>query len=232
MSRMLLAAVLVIAASTARAADLPTGTWSVNVAGKTGKLVIKEVGADKKVKLTLFETDVVGGWDGETLTFIGPGLEAFEAYLVSEPVLKGERMKYTLTGLRMQVSFAQTDVPPPAKKTGWYAQIFVLPTPAGQIKVEVKGVLVCPADKPLSEAHVLVKQKNVFGTVEETRIYFYLSEGEWKGRRDDYQRLNGEAVTITGALGQIPPGSKTSIPEGAMYFQRGYEIKTAKETLK
>jgi hypothetical protein len=231
MCRVAFVALLVLAAPVARATDLPTGTWSVNVDGKKGELVIKQVGEDKNVKLTLFGVECDGTWDGGVLTFRDVhrsegGTADYDARLVSEPAEKGQT-KYTLVGTRT----AAGNPPPPGlgpPKAGWYAQITVKP-PAGQIKVEVKGTLVC---KDTTSAYVSVKQENVFGKEEETRIYFRLSEGEWKEWRHFLPQHDGEAVTVTGSLGQIPTGHKTSIPEGAMYFLKGFEIKTATGPLK
>ena len=227
MRRLAFVAVLVLAAQLARAADLPTGTWAVNVDGKKGELVIKEVREDKTVKLTLFGTESVGTWEDGIMTFHSDGLTAvYDAHLVSEPAEKGQT-KYTLTGTRTDTS-REPGLGMKTPTSGWYAQITVKP-PGGQIKVEVKGKLVCKDGAP---AYVSVKRDNAFGKEEETRVYFWLSEGEWKEWRDVLPKHDGETVTVTGGLGQIPIGHKTSIPEGAMYFLKGFEVKTATGTLK
>jgi hypothetical protein len=230
MYRFLLAAILVLAATCAVATDLPTGKWLVNVNSTKGELVVSEISKDGKVQAKLLGVDVTGTWKNGVLTLNEAPTTVLVGRLVTEEV-KG-RTKYTLTGFRKEINFfrvgEETEV-----TTGWYATVFLpTPPPQGEIKVEVKGILVCPQDKPLADAHISVKQKNSFGDIEETRIYFYLSEGEWKGRRDDYLRLNGESVTVTGTITQMPKGTSTSIPENALYFQRGYELKTAKETPK
>ena len=225
MSRLILAAILVLVASAAPAADLPTGKWLVNVNSTKGELLITQIDKDGKVTAKLLGVDVTGTWKDGVLTLNEP-LAVLEGRLVSEPI-KG-RTRYVLAGVRKDLAVA----PGGDVKTGWYAQILADTPPAqGEIKVEVKGTLVCPEDKPLAEAHVSVKQKNKFGEIEETRIYFWLSEGEWKGRRDEFWRANGQSVSVTGGLAQLPKGNNTSIPENALYF-RGFEIKTAKETLK
>jgi hypothetical protein len=222
----LLALALAAFALPARAADLPAGTWSVNVDGKKGELVITQIAANGRVESKLLGLAVSGHWDGKvfTLTY---ALDTFEGYLVSEPDGKG-KTKYTLTGVRKQAPFVVMDIPPPEKRTGWYAQITIdTPVPAGQIKVEVEGTVVC---KDTTSAYVSVKQPDRFGGAEETRVYFWLSEGEWKYWRDVLPKLNGQTVTVTGAVSQLPKGSMTSIPEGAIYFHGGFTIKTAKET--
>src|SRR5262249_46042361 len=112
-------------------------------------------------------------------------------------------------------------------KTGWYAQKVV--KEVGEIKAEIRGTLVC---KDTTGAYVSVKRDDGFGREEETRVYFYLSEGEWKYWRDVLPKLNGQTVTVTGPLGQIPKDPKTSIREGAMYFQGGFVVKTATEPFK
>jgi hypothetical protein len=210
-----------------RAADLPTGTWKVNVAGETGELVITKIAADGTVTGKLLGRDISGHWDGEVFTMTDL-LDKVEGYLVSEPDGKG-KTKYTLTGVRHQAPFVQKNVPPPEKRTGWYAQITIdTPAPAGEIKVEVKGTIVCKKDA--STPYVSVKRPDAFGREEETRIYFWLSEGEWKYWRDVLPKLDGQAVTVTGAISQLPKGHQTSIPENAVYFHHDFKIKTATET--
>jgi hypothetical protein len=229
MRQLAFVAVLLLAAPVASAADLPTGTWSVNVNGKKGELVIKKVGEDKTVKLTLLGVDCDGAWDGGVLTFRDVhrsegGTAEYDARLVSEPAEKGQT-KYTLVGTRT----AAGNPPPPGlgpPKAGWYAQITA--KPVGQIKAEVKGVLVGKDATP----YVSVKRDNSFGEEEETRVYFWLNEGEGKEWSRVLRERDGETVTVTGELGQFPKGSNTSSPEGAMYFLQGFEIKTATGPLK
>jgi hypothetical protein len=218
--------VVPLAARSASAADLPAGTWKVNVAGKTGELVITKIAADGTVTGKLLGRDIIAHWDGEVFTLTDL-LDKVEGCLISEPDGKG-KTKYTLAGVRHQTSPIQMNAPPPVKRTGWYAQITIdTPAPAGQIKVEVKGTIVC---KDTTSAYVSVKQPDAFGREEETRVYFWLSEGEWKYWRDVLPKLNGQAVTVTGAVTQLPKGHQTSIPEGAIYFRGGFTIKTATET--
>jgi hypothetical protein len=214
--------------ASARAADLPTGTWSVNVNGTKGELVIAEVGKDGKVKAKLLGTDVTGTWKGGVLR-LNETAAVLEGRLVSEPGEKG-KTKYTLTGTRTQVTLFPTDPDEYESRTGWYAQLTAeTPVATDRIKAEVRGRLVC---KDTTEAYVRVYRDEGFGLEEEIRIYFRLSEGEWKYWKDVLPKLDGQTVTITGALGQIPKRVKTSIPEGALYFERGFVIKTATETFK
>jgi hypothetical protein len=223
----LLAAFVLVSASPVRGADLPTGTWSVAVNGSKGTLSVNEVGRDGKVKAVLLSHALEGVWDGTTLT-LKTGSVTLEACLVSEEDGKGET-KYTLTGFRVE-RIANLFSDPPGEypvKSGWYAQKIV--KDADQIKVEIKGTIVC---KDTTSAYVSVKRDDGFGREQETRVYFWLSEGEWKYWRDVLPKLNGQTVTVTGTLGQIPKDTKTSIPEGAMFFQRGFVIKTATETFK
>jgi hypothetical protein len=214
--------------ASARAADLPTGTWSVNVNGTKGELVIAEVGKDGKVKAKLLGTDVTGTWKGGVLR-LNETAGVLEGRLVSEPGEKG-KTKYTLTGTRTQVTLYPVGPDEYESRTGWYAKIVTdNPAPVAEIKVEVKGKIVC---KDTTEAYVLVYRDEGFGLEEEIRIYFRLSEGEWKYWKDVLPKLNGKAVTVTGSLGQIPKRIKSSVPEGALYFESGFVIKTATETFK
>lgn len=216
---------LAIAASLAlsvavRAADLPTGTWAVNVDGDKGDLVIKEV-KDGKVSGVLLNTDFAGTWDGKELKFQN-GKDIYEAQLVSEPGEKG-LTKYTLTGTRSQ----RTNIPNRAqsiihvvKTGGWYAQLSAeAPVSLGEIKAEVRGVLVL--DGP--NAYVSVKRKSG-SAVEETRVWVYATEGEWKKLKQTLPALNGKEVTVTAALGQMR-GKDAPIPDGALYFLGRFEPK-------
>src|SRR4051812_36706933 len=158
MSRVsLLAAVafLVLAAASSRAADLPTGRWTVVLADAKGDLIIESVGRDAKVKATLLGGAVEGTWSGDTLS-IKNGGTTLEAALVAEDLGKGQT-KYTLTGFRTQrVVNAFTAPPLPAEyevKTGWYAQKVM--KEQGQITAEVKGTIVC---KDITSAYVSVKR--------------------------------------------------------------------------
>lgn len=207
-----------------RAADLPAGTWSVNVDGKKGELVIAAVAKDGKVTAKLLGEDVVGKWNGETLTFQADNFRAvFEAYLVSEPAEKG-KTKYTLTGTRKRVALASTAGNLSETKSGWYAQITAdTPVPVGAIKAEIRGVLIQDGAK----TYVSVKHKDVFGAIEETRIWIWASEGEWKVLKLTLAPLYDKEVIVTGMLAQLPKGHMTSIPEGALYFLGRFDIERA-----
>jgi hypothetical protein len=93
-----------------------------------------------------------------------------------------------------------------------------------RIKVEVRGTLVC---KDATSAYVRVYRDEGFGLEEDIRIYFHLSEGEWKHWKNVLPKLHDQTVTVTGSLGQIRKGTKTSIPEGALYFAGTFDIKPA-----
>ena len=225
---LLIASFLLVAPASVRAAELPVGKRSVAEPAAKGN---GHQGNRPRRQGNRHAIRQTGGgtWDGETLKLKG-GRGNLEACLVVEETAKGET-KYTLTGFRWTQQFSFFVAPPlPNEWTvrrGWYAQKVV--KPADEIKVEIKGTIVC---KDTTSAYVLVKRPDGFGREQETRVYFWLSEGEWKYWRDVLPKLNGQAVTVTGALGQIPKDTKTSIPEGAMYFQRGFVIKTATETFK
>jgi hypothetical protein len=91
-------------------ADLPLGTWRVQIAGRvSGDLVITEVKPDRTLCGTAFGKPLVGSWDGEVLSFSkqtddGEALRAgvqrlsisFAGRLVREQ--QGEKVRYTLTG--------------------------------------------------------------------------------------------------------------------------------------
>jgi hypothetical protein len=213
--------------ASARAADLPVGKWSVAQPAAKGELVIQEVARDGKVTATLSGRAVEGTWDGETLKLKG-GDTNLEACLVAEEIATGE-IKYTLTGFRWtrQPNFFDVNPGEIVVRRGWYAQKVV--KEADQIRVEVKGTIVC---KDTTEAFVRVYRDEGFGLEEDIRIHFRLSEGEWKYWKDVLPKLNGRSVTVTGALGQVPKRLKTSLPEGAMYFEHGFVVKTATETFK
>ena len=158
MSRLIFAAVaLLLAASGGSAEDLPNGTWRVNVAGKKGELLIAEVAKDGKVKAKFLGADVTGTWKDGVLTLDAAGV--LEGRLVTEPAEKGQT-KYTLTGTYTQ-ELGSADILNPkvyTTKTGWYAQITAdTPPPLGQIKVEVKGVLVVinsPGGSPVQAGQI------------------------------------------------------------------------------
>jgi hypothetical protein len=93
-----------------------------------------------------------------------------------------------------------------------------VPEPTGSIQVEVKGTLVC---KGIGTAYVSVWHKDG----EETRVWFWESEGRWKALRDALPKLDGQEVTVRGQIRQLPEKSRTSIPDKALYFS-SFEIET------
>jgi hypothetical protein len=224
MIRAALALVISLALAVAvRATDLPTGTWAANMDGNKGDLVIKSA-KDGKATGSLLGTDFDGTWDGKALTF-RIGKDVYEAHLVSEPGEKGQT-KYTLTGTRA------TPTGPPNRaaglihyaKTGWYAQLSAeTPAPTGEIKAEVRGVLVVDG----TTAYVSVKRK-VGSEVEETRVWVQASEGEWKLLKQTLPPLNGKEVVVTGSLAQTTTRNRDdTLPRGTLYFRGAFDIKAA-----
>jgi hypothetical protein len=208
----------------ARAAELPTGTWAVNSGGTKGNLIITEVGKDGKVKAKFLGAEVTGIWKKDVLT-LNEVAGLVEARLVSEPAGKG-KIKYTLTGTRTQVTFFPVAPDSGEHKSGWYAQITAdvpPPAPTGEIKTEVRGVLVQDG----TSVYVSVKQKDIFGKVQETRIYVWKSEGEWKALQNTLKPMYGKEIVVTATLAQLPKGHMTSIPEEALYFLGKFEPKLA-----
>jgi len=209
-----------------RAADLPIGSWTANVNSNKGELVIKTV-KDKKVAGTLLGTDFTGTWDGKVLTFQLDG-DTYEAQLVSELGEKG-KTKFTLTGTRFQTREGINRAAPGvhvAKTGGWYAQISA-ETPVGEIKAEIRGLLVQNG----ADVYVSVKHKGG-SDEEETRIWVWKSEGEWKLLQYTLAPMYGKEVIVTGNIAQLPKGHRTSIPEGALYFLGKFEIKLAGDAKK
>lgn|SRR5262245_26391348 len=218
---MLAAVALVASAVSLRAADLPTGTWAANVNDTKSELIITEV-KDGKVKGVLAGTDFAGVWNAKTKTLTFTiGNDQYEGHLVSEAAEKG-KTKCTLTGTREESVRVPTRAVIHKNKTGWYAQMTADPPPVviGEIKAEIRGVLVVEG----TNAYVSVKQK-VDG--DETRIWVWATEGEWKVLKDKLPPFNGKEVIVTGKLGQIPKGHKTSIPVGGLYIHGGFDIKRA-----
>lgn len=213
--------VIAVSVSAARAADLPTGTWAVNVDGNKGDFTVKEV-KDGKFTGVLLGTDVSGTWDGKTISFQS-GKDIYEAHLVREPADAG-KVKYTLTGMRSQQVFnpnrAGGGNPIHVAKVGWYAQITAdAPVIKGEIKAEVRGVLVY--DEAGSKAHVSVKREGAA----EIRVWFNPTEGEWKKLQNVFGELNGKEVLVTGQLAQSM--SKDLFPIRGMYFLGKFDIKLA-----
>ena len=200
-----------------RAADLPTGTWAVNVDGNKGDLVIKEVKAGQ-VTGVMLGTDFTGTWREKTLTFTIGELR-YEAQLVSEPGDAG-KTKYTLTGTREENVRVPSRVAFHKVKTGWYAQITAeAPVVKGEIKAEVRGVLVYEESK----AYVSVKKDSTT----ETRVWFLASDGASKNLQQTLSEFNGKEVIVTGYLAQMV-GKDAAIPNRAMYFLGKFDIKLAK----
>lgn len=194
-----------------RAAELPTGKWAVNIDGEKGDLVIKDV-QDGKVTGSLLGTGFTGTWSNKTLTFELEG-KHYEAHLVTEP---GEKdiAKYTLTGTREENVRVKV-------KAGWYAQITTDAPATGEIKAEIRGILV------QDEAHVYVsvKQKDKYGHLEETRVWVWVSEGEWKVLQHDLKPLYGKEVVVSARISQLPKDVSTGIPGGSLYFLDRFEPK-------
>lgn len=92
------------------------------------------------------------------------------------------------------------------------------PKPAGSIQVVVKGTLGC---KGIGVAYVSVRGSDG----EETQIWFWLSEGEWKHFRAVLPPLDRQEVTVRGRICQLPENARTSIPNQALYFT-SFEIET------
>ena len=195
---------------TVRAADLPTGTWAVNIDGTKGDFVVTQA-KDGKFSGALLGTDVSGTWNGKTLAF-AKGKEAFEAHLVSEPGEKG-KVKYTLTGTRAVTTYDFTTRAgtPHTVKTGWYAQLTAdAPALTGSIRAEVRGVLVTEA----TTAYVSVKADGA----PETRVWFRPTEEQWKVLRPMFKELSGKEVVVTGKLGQLVKPGPGAMGDGALYF--------------
>jgi hypothetical protein len=204
-----------------RAADLPTGTWAANVDGNKGNLVIKEVKGGQ-VTGVLLGTDFTGTWRDKTLVFELDG-KRYEAQLVTEPGEK-EQTKYTLTGTRVESVRVPSRVAIHQVKTGWYAQLTAdTPVPTGEIKVEVRGVLMVEA----TTAFVSVKRK-VDAGVEETRVWVRATPDEWKALKATLPPLNGKEVVVTGSLAQTTSRARDDVlPIGALYFRGLFDIKAA-----
>ena len=92
------------------------------------------------------------------------------------------------------------------------------PKQTGSIQVEVKGLLVC---KEIGKAYVSVRHKDG----EETRVWFWESEGSWKALQNSLPKLDGQEITVRGQIRQLPEKSRTSIPNQALYFS-SFEIET------
>lgn len=228
MTRLAILAAFVFGASAARAADLPTGTWSLHTGSGKDELVIKEV-KDGKVKARMGKIEVTGTWDGTKLTLQQGFGTATEVFLLTEPAEAKGKTKYTLIGVMKQVAlgFPQKRFGEPATEMvigAWYAQIVAdTPVPTGEIKAEIRGVLVQDG----ADVYVSVKRKSG-SDVEETRIYVWKSEGEWKILQHTLAPMYGKEVIVTASIAQLPKGQKTSIPEGALYFVDKFEPKLAK----
>lgn len=224
MTRVALALAALALATVARAADLPTGTWAVNVDDNKGDLVIKDV-KDGKVTGILLGTDFTGTWDGKELRFTSGG-HTFDAQLVREPGEKG-LTKYTLTGARSTVVLTPNRAGREVhvnKAGGWYAQLSIEAPQFGEIKVEVRGVLVVEG----TTAYVLVKRKIDTG-VDETKVWVSATAEEWKQLTPTLTPLNGKEVVASAALGQVRTKDSTApgVPSRGLYFAGKLDIKLA-----
>jgi hypothetical protein len=222
MLRTALVALALAVAPAVRAADLPTGTWAVNVDGNKGDLVIKEVKGGK-VTGVLIDTDFTGTWNGKELKFL-IGDHTYEAQLVSEPGEKG-KTKYTLTGARSQTTFSPNRAAPGihvVKTGGWYAQLSAAAPALGEIKAEVRGVLTLTANN--TTAYITVARK---GEADEVRVWLWNTEAEWKANLKDLTALDGKEVIVTGKLSLYQKDAKFPIPGGALYVPGNFDIKAA-----
>ncbi len=219
----MLRAILALVASlvlslSVRAADLPTGTWAVNLDGKKGELLVTQI-KDGKVTGALLGTDFTGGtWNGKELRFLS-GNYTFEAQLVNEPGDDG-KTKYTLTGSRLSV----LDFPNRAragvhvvKAGGWYAQITAKPPAFGEIRATVRGVLTLEADA----AYVTVKPT---ADAPELRVWVRPAADQWAAFRMTFKNLSDREVIATGKIG---PSAKAG--DTALYFLDVPDIKDAKK---
>jgi hypothetical protein len=93
------------------------------------------------------------------------------------------------------------------------------PEPTGSIQAEVKGTFVCKGIGHPTYVSVLHQAG------EETRVWFWESEGRWKALRDVLPKLDGQEVTVRGQIRQLPDKHHTSIPDQALYF-RSWAIQT------
>jgi hypothetical protein len=218
MTRFALALVVSLALTVgARAADLPTGTWAVNVDGNKGDLVIKEVKDGRTVTGVLLGTDFTGGWNGKTLVFAVNELR-YEAHLVTEPDENG-KTKYTLTGTRTETKRVDTRVAIHRTTTGWYAQMSAVAPKYGEIRATVRGVLTTE----VNTAYVSVKPD---ANTPELRVWFRATDDQWNALRNTLKELNGKEVVVTGKLGQ-PTKPAVNAGAGALYFLDLPEIKPA-----
>lgn len=204
----------------AHAADLPTGTWAVNVDDNKGDLVVKEVKGGK-VSGILLDTDFTGTWNGKELRFTS-GEYTYEAQLVREPGDKG-LTKFTLTGTRTKEvnTFNRAGITHVVKAGGWYAQLSAeAPVANGEITATVRGVLVYGKNS----AYVRVTRK-VGVTTEETRVY--VDGADWKALKATLFPLADKEVVATGPLAQMGKNGGGFVPEGAVYFAGKFDIKLA-----
>jgi hypothetical protein len=102
-------------------------------------------------------------------------------------------------------------------------------TPDGYIQVEVNGTLICDE---AGQTYVSVKRRWVNKMRVETRVWFRLTEGEWRYWVNHLPGLNGQQVAVRGRIAQIPEGTRASIPPNALYFLHGFEIETPSGKLK
>jgi hypothetical protein len=221
MRRAALALVASLALSAAvRAADLPVGTWAVNIDGKKGDLLITQI-KDGKATGALLGTDFAGSWNGKELKFQS-GDYTFEAQLVSEPGDDG-KTKYTLTGSRLK----EVDVSTRArfgvhvvKSGGWYAQISAKPPTFGDIVATVRGVLTFDGNS----AYVTVKPD---ADAPEMKVWFRPPADQWAAFRMNNKNFADREVIVTGKLGQLVRPGAGAMGDGALYFVGTPDIKEA-----
>jgi hypothetical protein len=188
---------LFVLAALASAADLPTGTWAVNLDNQKGEFTVSAV-KDGKFTGVFLGTDVSGTWDGKQLAFLKAG-ETFEAFLLNEPGDKG-KVKYTLTGVRSREvrDFTTRAGTTHVVKLGWYAQLTAdAPVPTGELTATVRGVLTVEK----ASASILVKRK-IGSAIDEVKIA--LVPADWNAVKERLAALNGQEVIVTGTLQAVP----------------------------
>lgn len=212
-----LALVLALAfATSAVAADLPTGTWAANLDGTKCELTISAV-KDGKVTGVFNGTDFTGTWNGKALAFESGGA-LHEAHLIAEDAEKG-KVKYTLTGTRA----VALNIPNRATggvhvtRTGWYAQITADAPARGEIRATVRGKLVLGENA----AYIVVKSD-----AGETRVWFRPAANDWAALRMNLKNLSDREVTTIGKLAQLAKADGP-IPQGALYFAENPTVELA-----
>lgn len=204
-------------ATSAAAADLPTGTWAANLDGTKCEFTISAV-KDGKVTGVFNGTDFTGTWNGKALAFNSGGA-VFEGHLLAEDAEKG-KVKYTLTGTRA----VGLNIPNRATggvhvtKTGWYAQLTADAPARGEIRATVRGKLVLEANA----AYIVVTTD-----AGETRVWFRPAANDWAALRTNLKNLSDREVTATGKLAVLAKADGP-IPQGALYFAENPKVELAK----